>query len=351
MKPLMKNPLYATCFVMPLWCQAASLEITAVNPLDLARASQTLELSAADLAPLGGVDLIKVHVKDAKGVEMICQAVDNDGDPLRKPDAVIFQSDFAAGETKRFTVSAGAKQVFKKEQFKAFGRFNRERFDDFVWENDKIAHRTYGKALETWKGEPLTSSTIDIWSKRTPRMVVNDWYLSDDYHVDHGDGADFYSAGPSRGCGGSGLWAADKLWVSKNFVNSKVLANGPIRVMFELEYEPYDVNGATVSEVKRVSLDAGHYLDCYQSRYSSASLSTAIGLKKASGEKVDAAERLVGEMGANGKKGRKPGIGSDCSFRELRKANRGQAEPSRDHQACDRPDRHLVGRFLLGQGR
>ena len=52
-------------------------------------------------------------------------------------------------------------KTIKKEQYKAFGRFVRERFDDFTWENDKVAHRTYGKALETWKGEPLTSSTID----------------------------------------------------------------------------------------------------------------------------------------------------------------------------------------------
>jgi len=133
-------------------------------------------------------------VKDSAGKELICQAIDNDGDEIREFDAVIFQADFAANETKTFTLSVGPKQVFAKDQYKAFGRFVRERFDDFAWENDLIAHRTYGKALETWKGEPLTSSTIDIWSKRTPKMVINDWYLADDYHVDHGEGADYYSA-------------------------------------------------------------------------------------------------------------------------------------------------------------
>ena len=102
-------------------------------------------------------------------------------------------------ETKTFTVVVGAKQEFSKEQFRAFGRFVRERFDDFAWENDRVAHRTYGKALETWAGEPLTSSTMDIWSKRTPRMVVNDWYLADHYHADSGEGFDDYSAGKSRG--------------------------------------------------------------------------------------------------------------------------------------------------------
>ena len=292
-------PVATLLALSPLALAATQLTVTAVNKLPLARASQTIELSAAQLAPLDAKELNTVHVKDSTGKELLAQAVDADGDRYRKADIVIFQTDFAANETKTFTVTVGAKQVFKREQFKAFGRFNRERFDDFVWENDRIAHRTYGKALETWDGEPLTSSTIDIWSKRTPRMVVNDWYLSDDYHTDHGDGADYYSAGPSRGCGGNGLWAADRLWTSRNFVNSRVLANGPIRVMFELEYAPFQVDNISVSEVKRITLDAGSQLDRFQSFYGqftrpgqTQKLITGIGLKKTGGEQVEAnAER------------------------------------------------------------
>jgi hypothetical protein len=291
--------LVASVLVLPLLANAASLTVTAVNKLPVARASQTMELTAAQLAPLEAKELATVHVQDSTGKELLAQAVDTDGDAYRKADIVIFQADFAANETKTFTVITGAKQVFKKEQFKAFGRFNRERFDDFVWENDRIAHRTYGKALETWEGEPLSSSTIDIWSKRTAKMVVNDWYLSDDYHADHGDGADFYSAGPSRGCGGNGLWAAERLWTSRNFVNSRVLANGPIRVMFELEYAPFQVDNISVSEVKRITLDAGSQLDRFQSTYKqftrpgqTQKLTAGIGLKKAAGERLEAnAER------------------------------------------------------------
>jgi len=291
------NPLSllaVSLVTLPFFSPAAQLTVTAVNKLNLARASQTIELTAKQLDPLGAKDLGTVHVKDSAGKELIVQVVDTDSDAYRKADVVIFQADFAPNETKAFTVTTGGKQVFKKEQYKAFGRFNRERFDDFVWENDRIAHRTYGAGLETWQGEPLSSSTIDIWSKRTPRMVVNDWYLSDDYHTDHGDGADFYSAGPSRGCGGNGLWAADRLWTSRNFVNSRVLANGPIRVMFELEYAPFLVDNISVSEVKRVSLDAGSQLDRFQSTYKqftrpgqTQKLTTGIGLKKAGGEKVE----------------------------------------------------------------
>lgn len=274
---------------------AAQLTVTARNPLPLARSSQTIELTAAQLAPLGAVDIATVHVADAAGQRLLAQALDTDGDALRRTDTVVFQADFAANETRTFTLTTGARHTHRREQFKAFGRFVRERFDDFAWENDRIALRTYGRALETWEGGPLASSTFDIWSKRTSRMVINDWYLADDYHTDHGEGADFYSAGLSRGGGASGLWAADRLWTSRNFVYSRVLANGPLRVLFELEYAPFEVDGVSVSEVKRISLDAGAQLGRFHSAYKqfirpgqTRALVTGIGLKKAAGEQVEA---------------------------------------------------------------
>jgi hypothetical protein len=277
--------LFAGLAALPLYSQAASqMAIKAVNKLPTARPNQMIELKVKDLAQLG--DLQKVHVRDSSGKEVLCQAVDTDFDARRKPDILIFQVDFGPSEVKTFSVSSGGKLVYKKEQFKAHGRFVRERFDDFAWENDRIAHRMYGKALETWAGEPLTSSTIDIWSKRTPNMVIDDWYMVDNYHSDTGQGADFYSAGASRGCGGNGLWSDNKLWVSKNFMDSRVLTDGPIRVMFELVYDAFDVNGKKVSEVKRVTLDAGSNLDHFESFYKPAAnanpgpLTCGIGIKK-----------------------------------------------------------------------
>jgi Domain of unknown function (DUF4861) len=285
----------ALVFLRPALCLAAEkLSVAAVNPLPLARASQTIELSAQQLAPLGEKDLNRLHVFNAAGREVLSQAVDTDYDDYHTPDILIFQSDFAPGETKTFTVSAGRRHEYQKEDFKAYGRFVRERFDDYAWENDHIAHRTYGRALETWKGEPLTSSAIDIWAKRVPQPVVNEWYMSDNYHHDSGEGCDDYSAGTSRGDGGSGLWADNKLWVSRNFVNSRTLAAGPIRVLFELDYEPFAVNGINVGEVKRVSLDAGQNLDHYESFFTPVpksakpvTLTAAMGLKKVAGEQVE----------------------------------------------------------------
>jgi hypothetical protein len=209
---------------------AQSLNVTVHNDLPFARQSETVELTAAQLATLGN-DLTKIHVYEhGSAREVLAQVVDG---------ALIFQTDVPARGERSFDLKLGDKRVYKREDFRVYGRFNRERFDDFAWENDRVAHRMYGAALETSGKEPLTSSTVDVWLKRTRRLVLNDWYLVDDYHRDHGEGGDFYPAGRTRGCGGSGLVVNGALVVSKNFRASRVLAAGPIRLVFELDYPDF----------------------------------------------------------------------------------------------------------------
>ena len=61
-----------------LGCAASTLTITVVNELPLARADETIELSARDLSALAADDLAKIHVTDATGKELLTQAVDSD---------------------------------------------------------------------------------------------------------------------------------------------------------------------------------------------------------------------------------------------------------------------------------
>jgi len=227
------------------------------NPLAVARAGQTVAVAFADLRKLApALEAGKAVVFDDKGKPVLSQLVDADGDDT--PDELVFQADLGAKESKTFSVETGTRALFTRDDFKVYGRFVRERHDDFAWENDRVAHRMYGPDLEIWKKEPLTSSGIDVWSKRATRLVINEWYMTDDYHRDNGDGGDFYTVKKTRGCGGVAIWAGNKPFVSRNFVTSRVLTNGPLRLVFELGYAPFDAGaGVKVSETKRITLDAG----------------------------------------------------------------------------------------------
>jgi rhamnogalacturonyl hydrolase YesR len=260
--------------------------VKVTNGLRAARPSETVAVKLAEARKLApGLDPAKTVVVDGAGKPILSQLVDMDGDDT--PDELVFQADFGAGETKTFTLQAGARHPAAHDQFKVYGRFVRERHDDFAWENDHIAHRMYGPDLETWKKEPLTSSGIDVWCKRVRRLIVNEWYMTDDYHQDAGEGADFYSVGKSRGCGGTGIWTGGALVPSRNFVTSRVLANGPIRLVFELGYAPWEAGGVKVSETKRVLLDAGKNFDRFESTFKvegkPGPLSVAIGIAKHDG--------------------------------------------------------------------
>jgi len=270
--------------VMSAFSMAQRATVTVQNPIDTARPSETIVLAVSDLQKALNVDDVRrVHVVDEKtGKEILTQTVDTNDDG--KFEQFIFQADIAPKETRKFTLGVGNRQELKSSDFGAYGRFVRERRDDFAWENDRIAHRMYGAALETWAQEPLTSSAVDVWTKRTRRLIVNDWYMVDDYHRDHGEGADLYSSGATRGCGGNGIWIDGKLYPSANFRNTRVLANGPVRVMFELMYDVWDAHGARVTETKRITLDAGQNLNHFESLYTvtgeAKDIKTAMGIRK-----------------------------------------------------------------------
>ena len=264
--------------------EGVSLRLRVTNPTDAARPMETVEVAAAVLAGrVAPGDLSRMVVTNERsGRDVLSQAVDEDGDGAF--DRLVFQADFAPGEAREFRLERAEGRKPRREDYRVYARFVRERQDDFAWENDRVAFRIYGPALETFTKEPLTSSAVDAWSKRTRRLVLNDWYLVDDYHRDHGEGGDFYSAGRTRGCGGSGLMVDGALAVSKNFRSSRVLANGPLRVVFEVSYPEWERAGLKVTEVKRVTLDAGSHFNRFESFYTTdGDVTWAAGIRKAKG--------------------------------------------------------------------
>jgi hypothetical protein len=266
--------------------QGAPVRLRVTSALDAPRSSETVEVTPAALAGrFEAPDFPRLVVTDPRtGRQILAQAVDEDGDEVF--DRLVFQADFAPGEARDFAIARGEARKPRLEDYRVYGRFVRERHDDFAWENDRVAFRLYGQALETFQKEPLTSSAVDAWSKRTTRLILNDWYLVDDYHRDRGEGGDFYPAGRTRGCGGSGLVIDDALAVSKNFRSSRVLATGPLRLVFEVVYPEWTKPGLRVTEVKRVTLDAGRHLNRFESFYTMAGqepITWAAGIRKVEG--------------------------------------------------------------------
>ncbi|HZP59260.1 MAG TPA: DUF4861 family protein, partial [Opitutaceae bacterium] len=268
----MKNPCRPIFLLLALAAAtvlsaADKFTVIATNDLDIARPAEVITVPWQEIADRLPPHTLPSHlmVKDAGGRSLPFQLINFR--PEERRDyyvSIIFQHNFAAGESQaRFTIEATAAPVppFPNQ---TFARYVPERFDDFAWENDRIAHRIYGPTLETAAGgkDQMVSSGVDVWAKRVRYPIVDRWYLMGHYHEDTGEGLDMYDVGTSRGDGGTGIWDGKTLHVSHNWKTWRILANGPIRTVFELGYAPWDAgNGVMVTETKHFIVDAGHNLD------------------------------------------------------------------------------------------
>nr|WP_314863227.1 DUF4861 family protein [uncultured Undibacterium sp.] len=278
---------------------ANKLTITVKHSLDIARPAQMVEVPWRDIvAAIPEVNSQKLIIMNASGVVLPYQVIKPDYDEKGIAAGfteLLFQHDFIAGEkTAIFTLAVGD-SITPPFETKTCARFVPERLDDFAWENDRIGHRTYGNALsmsdEKKIGkEVLTASGIDIWSKKVRYCIIDRWYSRDNYHHDDGEGLDIYKTGTTRGTGGTGIWDGKKLHTSGNFKDWKIVANGPIRTVFELRYSAWDVNGIKVSETKRFTVDAGHNLDLIESTFNfkgTEDLTVGIGISRSGAEKAE----------------------------------------------------------------
>ena len=167
---------------------------------------------------------------------------------------------------------------------RSFARHVPERFDDVAWENDRIAYRVYGPALEDHE---KTGSGIDVWAKSTKALVIDRWYKSTSYHKDHGEGLDFYLVGQGRGCGGLGVWNGKALDVSRVWESHKILESGPDRASIELTYAPWTSGDRKAWETRRITLEAGSNLNRLESTIGSDRpdpLVVGIGISRRAGD-------------------------------------------------------------------
>ena len=241
--------------------------VVAENPLSIERHDEVIAVPWTTVSSmLTGSSAKRLKVTDAGGREMLSQVIDNDGDG--KSDELLFLADFWPREKKTFYIQADSSLV--KVSPRVAIRHDDPR-DDIAWESDRIAFRIYGEGLKK-TSSAMSSNGIDVWPKSVHALVIEKWYGKgpDAYHIDTGEGADFFDVGETLGAGGTAIWKNDTIYRADNFKSWKIIANGPVRAIFELRYDPWSGGGITVTEVKRVTIDAGQNLYRAESFFRSA---------------------------------------------------------------------------------
>ena len=266
--------------------------ITISNPLKIDREFETVELSKSALGLKTSDILEKYRVKEVGTTSiLISQCVDENGDGIS--DVLLFQPKIKASASKKYELVISNDKPQETISY-CYSRFVPERIDDYAWENNKVAFRTYGPVAQKMtedkvKGGTLTSG-IDAWLKRVEYPVLNKWYEkytngTGTYHKDTGEGLDNFHVGDSRGIGGIALKIDTTYYYSKNFTSWKTITTGPIRTSFILTYADWDAAGNKITEVKHISLDYGSFLSKFEIKVSGTnSISTGITLHNNDGK-------------------------------------------------------------------
>ena len=264
-----------------LFCFACNdsrtVTVTVTNPLAMERSNEMVEVSMETVTDrLGLADTAQIVVLNADGQQVPYQ-ITYDG-------KVIFPAAIAAGSTATYTIQTGTPEAF---DVKACGRCYPERMDDMAWENDLVAFRAYGPALQA-KGE--RGFGYDLFTKyNTTEPMLEAMYAKEldketlakiaelkktdpkaaaelsrerSYHIDHGYGMDCYAVGPTLGAGVAALMVDDSIIYPWCYKSQEILDNGPLRFTVRLEFNPLTVKGdSTVVETRLITLDAGSHLN------------------------------------------------------------------------------------------
>ncbi len=137
--------------------------------------------------------------------------------------------------------------------------------DGPAWENDKMGYRHY------FDGRNVR----DIFGKTTNLMVMDsvgiqeDGYVGNTYHVEAWWGRDIMSGGRSFGLGGIALQKGDSLirlgvtmeQTTNNIDETfyKVISSGPVRSIFRLNFNGWEVDGEKIDVEETMTIWAGKY--------------------------------------------------------------------------------------------
>lgn len=284
MKKIFSLLLAASAFACT---QEKGIDITISNPSATSRTNEITEIAFDAVASLDSDTFI---IMDNSGSQIPYQ--------ITYDDKIIFPVTVKAGESVTYKITPGIPEKFKTI---ACGKQYPERVDDIAWENDRIAFRTYGPALQA-TGEKAYG--CDIWVKCVSEPIVDMRYKTEldpdtrtkiaelrktdpkaaqqlaesvSYHIDHGNGLDYYKVGPTLGAGTSALLVNDSILYPYCYKDYRILDNGPLRFTVKLVYNPLSVKGNdNVIETRIISLDAGSQMNKLTLSYENLNEATPI---------------------------------------------------------------------------
>ncbi|HEY3413516.1 MAG TPA: DUF4861 family protein [Armatimonadota bacterium] len=249
--------------------QVKQIKVTLRNPTAIARPNEPIVITLADIAkaaPDFKATSFIVTTSDAAtpaddarakaSRPLACQADDLDGDG--KADEIAFEVDLAPLSTKVVTISYGAEELIKPLRVsfpkRAHASFQ-TKYEGMGWESDRVAWRMYFDAR----------NAFDMYGKRQHCLAL-DYFAQPgvDYHAESPIGRDTFKIGDALGIGSAGAYVDGKAVKISEVTDRKwkVIADGPVRAIFDLIYTGWSVAGKKVDINSRVTVWAGqHWFD------------------------------------------------------------------------------------------
>ena len=288
-------PFVAGVAAMLTGC-SKGMTVKVTNELSFDRDGEMVELSLEDVKGRVGDQF---RIVDAADNEVLYQ--------ITYDNKVIFRASVPADTTVAYTLLQGVPEAVDTV---AVGYYYEHRQDDIAWENDKAAYRAYGPGTQR-RGERVYG--YDVFTKSVDYPVVDHRYQLEldpanwerpnalrkegrhqeadslvdlfSYHVDHGNGMDVYTVGPTLGGGASALMVDSALVYPYAYKEYEILDNGPLRFTVRMVYNPMAVGAdSAVVETRLISLDAGSHLNrtelVYDGLTKSAPIATGIVVHK-----------------------------------------------------------------------
>ena len=253
-------------FAGPAWGaqRIKNVKVAVSNPSSTARSGADIVIPIADIrkvAPdfkpgavivtLSNASTLEEDAAVLRTEELPSQLDDLDGDG--KADELAFQVDLAPHQSRIVTISYGEgariwrlRSDYKQRTAALFSR----KIEGLGWESEQVAFRIYF--------DPRNA--IDIYGKRRPTLQLA-MYASPDYayHDESPEGRDMFKVGDSIGIGAVAATVDGKLIKVADVKERKwrILSNGPVRSIVELEYDGWNVAGRIIQLRSRITQWAG----------------------------------------------------------------------------------------------